>query len=212
MLNDRYITPAGGEIDAALSFLSHGLAGAEAYTFLRLNREKLPTGCFWCAFENGRVKSVIYNNGDRTVETAAGAEPYPGLLTLRFTGAFPAPDPRVSPLALADAQRIYTVISGKKMTPDEEARYVYRARAMRDGLAKGFGVKENGRPVSFAFIVAQNEDSALIGDVFTVPAFRGRGYGGACVLACAAAAGPEKNAYVLCEEKNRDFYQKLGFC
>ena len=34
-----YRPPAPEETDAVLAFLSRGIAGAEAYTFLRLNRE-----------------------------------------------------------------------------------------------------------------------------------------------------------------------------
>lgn len=208
-----YRLPAPEETEAVLAFLSRGIAGAEGYTFLRLNRDKLPEGCFWCAADQGEIKSVIYNNGDRTVVTAPGVLPYPGLRLLRFAGAFPRPDPRAVPLGLKDAENIYRVISGRAaLSPDEEARYVYRARAMRDGLACGYGVKEKGDLCAFAFLTAQNETAALLGDVFTAPAYRGRGYAAASVLACAAKALRDgKTAWALCEEKNLGFYRKLGF-
>ena len=210
MLNELYKTPAGEEIDAALAFLAHGIGGAEAYTFLRLNREHIPAGCFWCAAQNGGVKSVVFNNGDRTIETAEGIDPYPGLRLLRFAGPPPQTDERVLPLSSADALEVYKILGGtQKLSPDDEARYVYRARAMREGLAKGYGVKENGKLISFAFIVAQNENSALIGDVFTRPEKRSRGLAAACVQACAAAA--KKEAFVVCEEALVGFYEKHGF-
>ena len=213
MRNELYRAPAGEEIEAALAFLSRGIGGAEAYTFLRLNREALPEGRFWCAAEQGEVKSVVYHNGDRVIETAPGVPPYPGLRLLRFAGALPPPDPRAVPLGLKDAEHIYRVISGKNtLSPDEQARYVFRARAMRDGLACGYGVKENGSLCAFAFIAAGNADAALLGDVFTAPPYRGRGYAAASVLACAAKAIRDgKTAWVLCEDKNLGFYGKLGF-
>ena len=210
MLNELYRAPAGEETDAALAFLSRGIAGAEAYTFLRLNRGRIPEGVFFCAFENGAVKSVVYNNGDRTVETTPGADPYPGLRLLRFIGTENRPLSQC-PLTTADVPEIYRILGGReKLSPDDEARCVYRIRAMRAGLAKGYGVKDNGTLLSFAFIVAQNEDSALLGDVYTRPAYRRRGYASAAVRACAAAAA-QKTAYVLCEEENVRFYERLGF-
>ena len=211
MLNELYRAPAGDETGAALAFLSRGVGGAEAYTFLWLNRGNIPEGVFFCAFENGRVKSVVYNNGDRTIETAPDVDPYPGLHLLRFAGPPPRQDARLCSLTASDVPEIYKILSGsEKLSPDDEARCVYRLRAMRDGFSVGFGVKENGTLLSFAFIVAQNEDSALLGDVFTRPAYRGRGYASAAVLACAAAAA-HKTAYVLCEEENVRFYERLGF-
>ena len=158
--------------------------------------------------ENGTVKSVVYNNGDRTIETTAGVNPYPGLRLMRFAGPPPLPDARICTLTLADTLAAYRILSGGKRSPDDEIRYVYRARAMREGLAEGFGIKENGTLVSFAFIVAQNEDSALLGDVYTRPEYRGKGYASAAVLACAAAA--RTDAYVLCAEENGGFYEGLG--
>ncbi len=205
-----YRMPAPAETDAVLAFLSRGIAGAEAYTFLRLNREKLPEGCFWCAFEKGAVHSVVYNNGDRTVTVAPWADPYPGLTLMRHTGPMPAPDARTVPLTNADAPEVYRAMSGSEvLLPDDESRCADRMRAMRDGLASGFGVKEKGRLVSFAFITARNETSALLGDVFTRPACRGRGYAAACVRACVAAAN--RDVYLLCEAEMTGFYGKLGF-
>lgn len=202
--------PAPGETDAVLAFLSRGIAGAEAYTFLRLNREKLPEGCFWCAFEGGAVHSVVYNNGDRTVTVAPGVDPYPGLTLMRLTGPLPVPDARAVPLTNADVPEAYRAMSGSEiLSPDDESRCADRMRAMRDGLASGFGVKEKGRLVSFAFITARNETSALLGDVYTLPSYRGRGYAAACALACAAAANRE--VYLLCEKPLTGFYEKLGF-
>ena len=101
---------------------------------------------------------------------------------------------------------------GGAFTPDHEARYVYRARAMRAGLAEGFAVFEGETPVSCAFITAQNLDSCLLGDVFTAPERRGRGYASAAVCAAARAAlGKGKTPYILCEERMKGFYERLGF-
>ena len=209
MLNELYRAPAGEETGAALAFLSRGIAGAEAYVFLYLNRERLPEGRLFCAFRDGGIESVVFHNGERFVETAAGVDPYPGLRLMRFAGPRRAVGGPAVPLALPDTLEAYRILGGGTLSPENEARYVYRARAMREGLAAGFGVKEDGALRAFAFIVAQNENSVLIGDVFTRPAYRGRGYASAAVTACAAAA--RGDAFILCEEKNAGFYKKLGF-
>ena len=206
-----YKTPAGETLQKALAFARCGVSGAEIYTFLSLCRGTVPEGRLFCACgEAGDVQSLVYHNGDLTVTKEDGVFPYPGLRLLRFAGERPAPDARVQPLTASDAQEIYRVIGQKRtLSPDEEARWVYRVRAMREGFACGYGVKQNGELLSFAFLVAQNADSALLGDVFTRPDHRGQGYASACVLACVRHT--DKAVYALCEEKNVRFYAKLGF-
>ena len=207
-------TPRGEEIGKALEFCAGGIAGAEMYTFLLLHRETVPEGRFWCA-ENaaGEVTDAVFNNGDRTVYLSAGRAPYPGLRLLRPAGELPPPPGNVRPLAADGLMAVYRLLGGEeKLSPANEERYVYRARAVRDGLAESFAVYENGRPVSFAFITAQNRTACLVGDVFTAVPFRGRGYASGAVLAAAArAAALHKTPYILCEAPREGFYTRLGF-
>lgn len=214
MRSEKYVTPAGDARDQLLSFTARGISGAEIYTFVSVNYDCLPAGRVFCAAdEKGNIKSAILNNGDRNVIRQAGNAPYEGLHLLRFTGRSPGKPEGVLPLSLADARSIYNVIDGReKLSFSDEERYVYKARCMRDGFSFGFGVKEDGKLLSFAFIVAKNEDTCLLGDVFTVPERRNEGLSRACVHACVRKALEErKTVYTLCEEKNLAFYHRLQF-
>lgn len=214
MLTEKYVYPAKSLRDKLLTFTSRGISGAEIYTFVSVNYHSLPEGRIFCAAdETGNVKSALYNNGDRNVICEAGKSPYEGLYLLRFSGKCPEKNEGVLPLTLADARGIYNVIDGKeKLSVSDEERYVYKARCMRDGFSFGFGVKENGKLLSFAFIIAKNEDTCLLGDVFTVPHRRNEGLAKICINACIRKALEEKKTpYTLCEEKNLDFYHRLQF-
>lgn len=210
----NFKTPAGEEeLKKALAFCAKGIAGAEMYTFLRLEGKSIPEGRFFCAGnEKGETVSAVFNNGDVTVTKEPGIPPYQGLLVMEYTGALPQDDLAIIPAGLPEALAFYKAQGEGSLSPADEARYVYRARALRDALALGFCVKENGNPVSFAYITAQNEDTALLGDVFTVPSARGRGYARRCVKACVRAALQNgKVPYVLCEAHMEGFYRDLGF-
>ena len=205
-------TPAGEQIKKALAFCEKGIAGAEMYTFLRLNEPNLPEGRFFCAENNaGEIVSAVFMNGDITVTKQAGQPPCPGLCLMVYAGAVPDAVP-AAPLTLADTLAFYKAQENGVLTAANETRYVYRARAMRDGFAAGFGTKENGRCVGFAYITAANTDSGLIGDVFTLPEARGRGFAKQNVLACVRwCADRGKRAYLLCEPRMAPFYAGFGF-
>ena len=209
-----YKTPAGEEaLKKALAFCANGVSGAEMYTFLRLEGKNIPEGRFFCAEnDNGETVSAVFNTGDVTVTKEPDTPPYKGLLVMEYTGALPQDDPAILPAGLPETLAFYKAQGEGASSPANEARYVYRARALRDGLALGFCVKENGEPVSFAYITAQNEDTALLGDVFTVPSARGRGCARRCVRACVRAAlRNNKTPYVLCEKHMEGFYREIGF-
>ncbi len=205
-------TPAGEQIKKALAFCEKGIAGAEMYTFLRLNESNLPEGRFFCA-ENGagEIVSAVFMNGDITVTNQAGLPPYPGLRLLRYAGGLPQKYEAFS-MDLRDALALYKTLGEGALSPDNEARYVYRARAMRDGFAAGFCIRADNDPAAFACITAQNGDTALIGDVFTRPAYRGRGCARRCVSACVRLALEQtKTPYVLCADQMTAFYESMGF-
>ena len=207
-----YKTPAGEQIEKALAFCEKGIAGAEMYTFLRLNEPNLPEGRFFCAENDaGEIVSAVFMNGDITVTKQAGLPPYPGLRLLRYAGA-PPQKSEAAPMTLRDALAMYKTLGEGTLSPDNEARYVYRARALRDGFAAGFCIKEGADLAAFACITAQNGDTALIGDVFTRPAYRGRGYARSCVSACVRLALEQaKTPYVLCADRMAVFYEGMGF-
>ena len=206
-------TPSGAAAERALAFCSRGLAGAEMYTFLKLESASLPEGRFWCAEnDGGEVIAAVFNNGDRRIEKAEGKAPYPGVCVGKFAGAQPAAQD-AAPLSLRDVFAAYMLLNGGGTLSNANAeRYVYRARALREGLAYGYGVFTEGALASFAFISAQNEDCALLADVFTMPECRGRGYASRCVLETVRAAlTAGRTPYLLCTEEMRPFYARLGF-
>ncbi len=205
-------TPRGADADKALAFCSRGLAGAEMYTFLKLNGASLPEGCFWCAESGGEVTAAVFNNGDRTINDRPGEDPYPDACVGVYAAA---PPETIGPLELTrrDLFDAYLHLNGGGTISNANAeRYVYRARAMREGLAAGWGIKKDGKLISFAFISAQNEDHALLADVFTAPEWRGRGYASRCVLAAVRAAlSAGKTPFLLCAPRMKRFYTRLGF-
>ena len=94
----------------------------------------------------------------------------------------------------------------------QELHYVYMRRCLNRGLAAAFCVYLNGEPVSCAMIGAENERFALIGNVYTLPSHRGRGYASAALAACEAFAAEQGKTPVLyCEKKTAAFYRGRGY-
>ena len=94
----------------------------------------------------------------------------------------------------------------------QELNYIYQQRCANRGLAAAFGAYENGAPVSCAMICAENERFALIGNVFTRPEFRGRGYASAVLAACEAFAAEQGRTPVLyCKKQTAAFYRGRGY-
>ncbi|MCH5198637.1 MAG: GNAT family N-acetyltransferase [Oscillospiraceae bacterium] len=214
MQTERFFKPEGKSLQNALEFTRSGTSGAEIYSFLSLNKNNLPEGVIWCSEKEGKTSCVIYKNGDMTVTKAENANPYPGLHIMKFSSFSPEGYDETLPLTHRDALRAYEIMNGgKKLSPANEERYVYRARLMRDGFSYGFGIKKENELVSFAFITASNEDSCIIGDVFTVPEHRNLGYAKSCTLSAAKKClEMNKSAYILCKEEMKEFYRKMGFC
>lgn len=94
-----------------------------------------------------------------------------------------------------------------------DAWYADVSLKQRRGLARVFGVAENGGLVSTAGIYHQNACAAVIGSVATAPFARGRGYAGALVLALAQSAAAEGKAALIAAKNPRaaSLYTGLGF-
>lgn len=210
---ERFFKPEGKSLENALEFTKNGIDGAEIYSFLSVNKAGIPEGVLFCSEENGKTAAVIYNNGDITLTKAANKAPYPGLLLMKYSADSPEGFAEVVPLTRSDALEAYLVLSGsKKISPANEERFVYRARLMRDGFSFGFGIKKENELVSFAFIAAMNDDSCLLGDVYTAPEHRNKGYAKKCILgAVKKCLEMSKQAYILCEKEMAEFYRKIGF-
>lgn len=77
------------------------------------------------------------------------------------------------------------------------------------GICEGVLISESGEDISGGFITFSN-NFAVITDVFTKEAYRGKGYGKRLVenlLNCSA----KENVYLTSKEHNLPFYKKLGF-
>lgn len=77
------------------------------------------------------------------------------------------------------------------------------------GVCEGVLVTEKNEDISGGFI-SFSDNFAVITDVFTKEAYRGKGYGKALVenlLNCST----KKNVYLTSKEHNLEFYKKLGF-
>lgn len=77
------------------------------------------------------------------------------------------------------------------------------------GKCEGMLITENGENISGGFI-SFSHNFAVITDVFTKEAHRGKGYGKALVEKLLNCSTKEK-VYLTSKEHNLDFYKKLGF-
>jgi GNAT superfamily N-acetyltransferase len=207
-----FFTPKGEEIERLLRFCARGIAGAELYTLLQMDGDGFPEGRVFCAEENGETVAAVYRGPDYTVTKAPGVYPVEELRLLRFKSARPCRPVFLMKTGLRELRAFTSLLADGKPGYEDGARYVYKARLLRDGFYRGYCVYENGALVSAAATVAENEDSALLGDVFTRPDYRGKGYASACVtFACADALSRGKTPWALCENETVPFYKKLGF-
>ncbi len=212
METPEFRLPDGETADRLLRQTARGIAGAELFTLLSVRRAHLPEGRLFAAERGDGRLSVLYRAPDYTLRLEDGVFPYEGLRLLKLTrDRLPRPE-GVAEMALPDLLEAAALLAGGKLTAADEDRYVFKAKCLLDGFYCGFCVREEGELVSMAAIVARNEDSALLGDVFTRPDRRGRGLAARCVAAAArCAARQNKTLWALCEEQNVPFYEKLGF-
>lgn len=77
------------------------------------------------------------------------------------------------------------------------------------GCCQGAAIYENGELVSGGF-VSFGKNYSVISDVYVREGYRKKGYGTLLVKKLLKLS-PKENAYIICEEKNIGFYEKIGF-
>ena len=231
-----FCVPDKNSIEYLIEKTRSGILNAEIYTALHADSNLFN---FRIAKADNEILGVIYNNGDNFLFSAfndcffeeatdffafSGNNVFSSDENLRrlnlpesdiyiLKGKKELCENEARLLSGREIQDMYKSISGNSsLSADEEIRYVRYIKAINASLSAVFGIEENGKLVSFAAVCASNSDTALIGDVFTLPEYRKKGYGAQCVRACINfAAKQNKTPFVFCEEKNIKFYENLNF-
>ncbi|MBR0508592.1 MAG: GNAT family N-acetyltransferase [Clostridia bacterium] len=210
----HFVRPDAALCAEALKLTETGIGGAEIYTFLKTEVPP-PESQLWLRVDGSRSLVGVYLfNGSRLVRADAHGDPYPELHILSLRTPPETPPRQALPLAKEHVAQIWLLHDGKDtLSEADEIRYVRRVKAMNRGLCAGVGCFDgSGALVSFAWITAQNRDTALIGDVFTVPEARGNGLARSCILTlCRRALDDGKTPYVLCRDERVTFYEEIGF-
>ena len=231
-----FCIPDKNSIEYLLEKTRNGILNAEIYTALHSDSNLFN---FRIAKTDKEILGIIYNNGDNFLFSAFGncffeeakdffafsgnnvfssnenlkklSLPESNIYILKGRKELCENEARL--LSGREIQDMYKALSGNSsLSADEEVRYVRYMKAINASLSAVFGIEENGKLVSFAAVCASNNDTALIGDVFTLPEHRKKGYGAQCVRACINfAVNKNKTPFVFCEEKNIKFYEKLNF-
>ncbi len=236
MSDTCFCIPHENSIYYLMKQTENGILNAEIYTALKAdsNRDN-----FRIAKNGEEITGIIYNNGDRFLFSAFDDSffedaknffafsgnnvfssnenlgrlglPESGIYILKGKKELCRSEAKL--LSGREIQNMYKAISGKaSLSADEEVRYVRYMKAITAGLGAVFGIEENGKYVSFAAVSASNKTAALIGDVFTLPEHRNKGNAAECIRACISfCAKQDKAPFVFCEEKNKNFYEKLNF-
>ena len=98
-----------------------------------------------------------------------------------------------------------------KTAPRFEAFYVDASHRIRHGCMASAGVYVKDKLAAVAMLVAETENTALLGAVATMPQYRNRGYASQAVLTLLQGR-KEKAVYLFREaDKNEHFYRQLGF-
>jgi len=236
MSDTCFCVPEENSIEYLLRKTENGILNAEIYTALFSDSNLFN---FRIAKKDSEILGVIYNNGDNFLFSAFCGSffdeakdffafsgnnvfssdenlkklnlPESGIYILKGKKELHKSEARL--LTGREIQNMYKAISGNScLSADEEIRYVRYMKAINASLAAVFGIEKDGKFVSFAAVSASNRDTALIGDVFTLPEHRKKGFGAECVKACINfCAQQNKTPFVFCEEKNKKFYENLNF-
>lgn len=90
--------------------------------------------------------------------------------------------------------------------------YVELSHLLRHGRRRAAVIRRDGVPVSLAMTAAQTDTAAVIGPVFTLPAYRGNGYAHRLCRALGDGSAEEgKTVFLCCETHLLPFYEKAGW-
>jgi len=198
------------------SLISDTARGAVAFSVLYASFDDASDFFFLGEDENADIKSIVFDTGDEYF--LVYGEEFPGIFercrkNIMIYPADCAESGSSEMLQGRETIELYKLLTGKNtLSFDDERRYVLRLRAVNAGLAAVFGIREEGRLVSSACIVSENERYAVIGDVFTDADFRKKGLARRCLMSCADFALKKGRIPVLlCDDKMCSYYEKAGF-
>ena len=199
--------------------------------FVRWEHPVTEQGALWLGSDKkGRLRRVVFDNssytayfspkGARFYENTPGASVFSSpeeknrLCVMVYAGKR-AGDAQngVRELAYPMLRSAFEAIYGTKELPDgAREAFVRRCRAVNHGSGVTFGVVQNGEVLSTGSVIASDRKTALIGDIFTLPACRCRGYAALVLDACVAwAVSRNRTPVLLCREEMYGYYRKRGF-
>lgn len=219
--------PNGDDIKTVAETVKNLREGCEAYTQLSLDGENSASLFLVGKDGNGKIKKTVFSYGDTVyvlekkaakIYVNAAVTPLGEIVgnapcVMEYVGDVPNENEKVSTFAGTDIIKSFLLTTNFVLSRSDEIRYVHRVRASAVGFAKVFGICDgNGSALSVASIVAENEKYALIGDVFTHPNSRNRGFAAAACLACCRCAMQKgKTPWLICSPETSAYYSRLSF-
>lgn len=198
------------------SLISDTIEGAVAFSSLLISSDGIADSFLLGEDENGDIKSIVFDTGDEYFLVCG--EEFPELLIrCEKTVMIYKGEASVKGDALLlegkELLELYRLLSGKeRLSFDDERRYVLRLRAVNQGFAAVFGIRDKVRLVASASISSMNEKYALIADVFTAEDYRCRGLARRCLMSAVEYALKKGVVpMLLCDEKMCPYYEKAGF-
>ncbi len=96
---------------------------------------------------------------------------------------------------------------------DFSAWYINLSTKIASDMALLSYISDGENISAYSCVNAIYKDIALVSGVYTVAAYRGRGFAGDCLkgLICACARLSAKSIYLWCENEKIPFYEKFGF-
>jgi ribosomal protein S18 acetylase RimI-like enzyme len=170
----------------------------------------------------GRTHVVVFHPDEQTdllVEASSRGERLAWDLVMQHTGAPPAPDVPVEPIAVGDEG--FDAMFRRSMTSFgiDDPAVVDEISALEDAVMvpagrRWFCVREGGAPVALAGLL-ELEGVGCVDHVVTLPHARRRGYATAlaCAAVAAARASDAERTYLLAEPEGDAvrLYERIGF-
>ena len=114
-----------------------------------------------------------------------------------------------------DLNRVYRLLRSCRENgfdvPEYENFIIDMSHKIRHGTAKCVAVEYNGEYAACAMTVAQSESCAVIGAVAVKKEYRRLGFGSACVSSLCGMLGSREIFIVRLKDRNKEFYEQLGF-